>query len=446
MRRLVLLAAAAVITAGCASARATGPGALDGAASVVPADATAFVAARTDLDSAEWHSVGKAFMQQYAKLEPALGDELDVAVLKGKQTIAFTEPRDAQKLAELAKRYKLVTRAIGGWTAIAKTAAALDALADATTQLADSASFTQAMSRLPDDALVRAYANGTSVERFISSIPGQMETSIAPAGIRYHFGRRYDKLSGPPVGGTGFRWGSLAVTSVSEGFEVHAFARPGPLTASSAPRYIIHPVAPYRSALVDEIPAGVLAVADTQLPVSTFENLPVFPAAVRRLFHTKADFEVPQELDALLGGETAVYVRASLPMPEITLVTQPDDTTAASEALDRLLAEAARKPPQLYRAVIGGQFVVSTSQAGIDAFRSGGTKLSADPAFVDAAKQAKLPDLTTGFVYANLKGALPLLALAGVKLPAGLPQLGSFLAYGGQDGGESTLTAFVSVG
>jgi hypothetical protein len=52
---------------------------------------------------------------------------------------------------------------------------------------------------------------------------------------------------------------------------------------------------------------------------------------------------------------------------------------------------------------------------------------------------------TTGFVYANVKDALPLLALAGVKLPAGLPSFGTFLAYGGQTDTESSLTAFLGV-
>ena len=58
---------------------------------------------------------------------------------------------------------------------------------------------------------------------------------------------------------------------------------------------------------------------------------------------------------------------------------------------------------KLHRAVIGGQFVVSTTQKGIDDFRGGGAKLSADPGFVAARKQAGMPDQTTGFAYANVK-------------------------------------------
>ena len=36
--------------------------------------------------------------------------------------------------------------------------------------------------------------------------------------------------------------------------------------------------------------------------------------------------------------------------------------------------------------------------------------------------------------------------LAGVKLPAGLPDLSTFLAYGAQHADESSLTAFLGVG
>jgi hypothetical protein len=100
----------------------------------------------------------------------------------------------------------------------------------------------------------------------------------------------------------------------------------------------------------------------------------------------------------------------------------------------------------LHRAVIGGQFVVSTTQKGIDDFRSGTDKLSSDPSFLEAKKQSGMPDATTGFAYVNVKDALPLLALAGVKLPQGLPALRTFAAFGAQSDGESRLTAFLGVG
>ena len=441
-------AAAAIVTAGCASAGASGPGSADGAAAIVPSNAIAFVAASTDLTSSRWHGIGKPFLAQFKSLAPALGDELDVAVLVGKRVVGFTQPQDATKLAALAKKHGLRTRPIGGWTAIAKTPAALDAVASATSHLADNNLFVSAMNRLPSDALVRAYASPQEAQQLIAAIPGAQETVAVPNGVHYRL-----KATAPSfrlnVGTTDYRWIAAAVTSTSDGLKLEAFAKSGGLTASGPPRYIVHPTPPYTSALVDEIPSGALAVVDFKVSTGMFENLSKLPAALGKLFGTNAD-QVPLQLDTLLGGETAIYVRPSLPTPEVTLVTQPADTLAASTALDELLAElpstSMLSGVKLYRTTIGGQFVVSTTQQGLDAFRGGGAKLSADPSFIAAKKQSGMGAETTGFIYANVKDALPLLALAGVKLPAGLPSFGTFMAYGQATPTESSVTALLGVG
>jgi hypothetical protein len=440
-------AAAAIVTAGCASAGASGPGSLDGAAAIAPANAVAFVAASADLGSSQWHGLGKRFLTQFQSLAPALGDEIDVAVLPNKDVVAFTQPQDSAKLAALATKHGTQTRALGGWTAIAKTSAALDTVANATSHLADNTVFTEAMNRLPSDALVRAYANGQEAQQLIASIPGALETTSAPARVHY-------RLSNTPttrfnVATMNFRWAAAAVTSTSDGLKVEAFARTNGLTAPGAPRYIVHPAPPYVSALVDEIPSGALAVLDFQLTQGTFENLAQLPPALVKLFGATNATALPLQLDTLLGGETAIYVRPSLPTPEVTLVTEPTDTASASSTLDTLLAELPSTSMfsglKLYRTTIGGQFVVSTTQQGLDDFRGGGAKLSADPSFLAAKKQSGMGNATTGFIYANVKDALPLAALAGVKLPAGLPNFGMFMAYGGETATESTFTAFLGV-
>src|ERR1700719_1944297 len=121
MSRLMIPAAAvaaavAIVTAGCASAGASGPGSLDGAAAIVPSNAVAFVAASTDLGSERWHGVGKQLMTNFQSLAPALGDELDVAVLPSKAVVGFTQPQSSAKLTALATKNGAVTRVIGGWT------------------------------------------------------------------------------------------------------------------------------------------------------------------------------------------------------------------------------------------------------------------------------------------------------------------------------------------
>jgi hypothetical protein len=401
-------AAVAIVTAGCGSAGASGPGSADGAASVVPANAVAFVAASTDLTSPQWHAVTGLFLDRLqAKdglswandVRPALGSEVDVAVLSGKQVVAFTQPDDTAKLAALAARYDLQTRAIGDWTAVAKTAAALDAVASATSHLADGKPFVDAMGRLPVGALVRAYADGSAAS----------------------------------PGATGFEWVAASLAATADGLKLEGFAHPA---AGTSP-----PTAPYEPALVDRIPSGTLAALDFRAGGDGLSLL-------QKLLGSGSP--LPKHLDTLLGGETALYVRAGLPIPEVTLVTEPADAAAASQALDGLLGALPKSGLlsglEVHRAVVGGRLVVSTAQQGIDEYRSSGSKLSSDPSFLESKQQSGMPAEVSGFLYANVKDALPLLQLAGVKLPPGLPQLSTFAAYGGTDGGDLTVTAFLGVG
>jgi hypothetical protein len=447
-------AALAIVTAGCASAGASGPGSADGAARVVPADAAAFVAASTDLSASAWHGLGAFALKQAndwtGELQGVAGDEVDVAVLAGgDKTVAFVQPPDDAKLKAFAQKHDCKLRVFGDWTAVAGDAATLDAVANAKTHLADNALYLEAMGRLPSGTLVRAYANGAEAGTLLAAIPGRLESRLIPQGAKYRL--RPDQPGFRTAIGVGteqFRWLAAALTSTSGGLELQVFAPTDGLTASGPPRLAIRPIAPYTSVLADEIPAGVLAVVDLELPQGAFELLPQLPAALKDVFGPNT-FGLANQLDAVFGGETAFYVRPALPTPEITFVTQPTDTAAASSTLDDLLASAPKDGMlaklRLHRAVIGGQFVVSTTQKGIDDFRGGGAKLSADPGFVAARKQARMPEQTTGFAYANVKDVLPLLALAGAKLPADLPQVRSVMAFGGQTERESTFTAVVDI-
>jgi hypothetical protein len=458
MTRLIPAALAVLVIAGCASATAGGPGAVDGAASLVPGNAVAFVAASSDLTSDQWHGIGKVLLsglERQTKLvwasdiQPALGDEVDIAVMPGNEVVALTQPHDDAKLAALAKKYDCKTRKVGDWTAIAQSDAALNELGPSALSLAENKLFRAAMDRIPSDALVRAYVSGAKADELIESLPGQMETSIAPMGLNYRFGQpRVKRPTAATIAWVEFRWAAAAVTDEKGGLKLEAVARTGELTSPGPPRYIVQPVAPYVPALTDEIPGDVLAVLDFPVPTGAFELLPKLPASLVKLFGKDA-FGLANQLDTLLHGETALYVRAALPTPEVTLVTQPSDTAAASSTLDDLLRalpeSSMLKRLTLHRAIIGGQFVVSTTDRGISDFRGGGPKLSADPSFLEARKLSGMPDDTTGFAYVNAKAALPLLALAGVKLPADLPDLRTLIAYGAQGANEPTYTAFLQV-
>lgn len=445
-------AAAAIVTAGCASAGASGPGSGNGAAAVVPANAVAFVAASTDLGSSQWHGLVKPFLTQFQTLAPALGGELDVAILPGKQVVGFTQPGDATKLAALATKHNLQTRVIGGWTAVAKTPATLDTVAGATAHLADNVNFTAAMKQLPDGALVRAYATAQAAQNVLASIPGVLQTIAVPNDIRYRLTKtvsanRLLRFAAT----TNFQWLAADLTSTKDGLKADVFVHSNGLVASVAqPRYVVQPTPQYTPSLIDEIPSGALAVIDFEASPGMFEDLPQLPAELKTFFPAQNTPDIPLLLDTVVGGETALYVRPSLPTPEVTLVTQPSDTAKASAALDQIIADLPAKSMlagvKLYRTTIGGQFVVSTTQQGLDDFRGGGAKLSSDPSFLAAQRSAGMGAETTGFVYANVKDALPLLSLAGVKLPAGMPSLGTFLAYGASTAGQSTFSAFLGVG
>jgi hypothetical protein len=463
MRRWVtaaaLLAAFAVTTGGCASAGASGPGAPDGAATVVPANAVAFVAASTDLSSSQWHGLGVFALKQLEQqtkldwtndVQPLVGGEVDIALLPGRQAVAFVQPRDSAKLASFAKQHSLATQTFGHWSAVAKSAAALAAVAGASSHLSDSSAFGDAMKALPSGALIRAYVSGARAQTLLQSLPLQMQTTLVPPGVRF-------KVSPTPsaiqkrftlgVGTEVFPWLAASLIGTDHGLKLQAVAPDGPLLSNVAPRYAIARAAPYTSALVDEIPSGVLAVVDFRVPQGGIASLP--QSMLTKLLGANAA-DLVDQLNQVVGGETAAYVRPALPLPEVTIVTQPTDTTSASTALDQLLQTLPKTGPlaglTLHRAVIGGQYVVSTTQKGIDDFRAGGAKLSADPAFLAAVKDAGMPAETTGFAYADVQAALPLLALAGVKVPAGLPQLGAFLAYGADAAKQSTFSAFLGVG
>src|SRR5689334_16642531 len=116
-------AAVALLTGGCGGAGAQGPGGADGAAGVVPSDAIAFAAASTDVSSSDWHGIGTLLLQRLHvsadDLRTLAGDEVDVALLPGKHSVAFVQPTDAAKLAVFAKQHDQVTRRFGDWTAVA---------------------------------------------------------------------------------------------------------------------------------------------------------------------------------------------------------------------------------------------------------------------------------------------------------------------------------------
>ncbi|MDX6471832.1 MAG: hypothetical protein QOK22_648 [Gaiellaceae bacterium] len=457
---------AALAAAGCGGMSSVGSTSLGGAATIAPSDSVAFVAFDSNLSSGQWNAVDgllqkfpahddlltklRTAFEQRSKLswsndvKPALGSELDLIALPGPgpgkdaQLVGLTQGSDKPKLDALLHKVDtgISTVQIGDWTAFSRSQAALDAVQNASTKLADNNTYQAAIAKLASDALVRAYANGAEAQQLLTSLGTQ---SAADSSVP-------------------FAWASADVVASGDGVRINGYSHDSATSGSTTA-----PAAPYASSLVDEIPSGALLVAD--FPVTPGE-LQVSPGSLPKPLQTLLGNSpaILPDLDQLLGGETALYVRPGLPIPEVTLVTQPVDVPKAETALDDLLktiraAAAGAKGgidlssvPVFHKAV-GGRLIVSTSQQGIADFTSGGTKLSADPSFSGAQHASAMPAQTTGFLYVNLAAALPLVQAVGPMLGLNVPTSGqadlsalkTLTAFGGRAGQDSTFSVFVEV-
>jgi hypothetical protein len=468
------IATVGLAAAGCGGGSGAASSGLGGAASVAPSNAVGFVALDTNVSSSQWQAVDgllKKFpaqgdvltklQQSFEKkttlnwttdVQPALGSELDLIALpatgsaKKPLLVGLTQPGDQAKLDAMLKKLDqgLVSAQIGGWTAFSDSQAALDAVQGATAKLADNNTYRAAIAKLSADSLVRAYANGTEAQQLLDSLGAQAQS--------------------PDATGIPFAWASADLVASGDGVRVNGYSRDGALVGVAANRRPI-PTQPYASSLVDEIPSGAILVADSPVALDQFQSSGTLRpnSPLEKLFGTNAA-TLASQLDAILGGESALYVRPGLPIPEVTLVTQPTDTAAATRALGdvlQALKQAAGAKAggfnlgsiPIVHAVTGGQLVVSTSQQGLADFQSAGPKLSSDPSFKAAQQASNMPAQTTGFLYVNLASALPLLQTVGpflgLKLPATLQTdagaLRTLTAYGTRTGDEAAFTVFLQV-
>src|SRR5579871_4353673 len=190
---------ALAFAAGCGSSGGGGGGSAPDAASIVPADALAYVTVDTDTGSDQLSSAQKVVEKfpiepkalaslktevqksggNFDTLVASVGPVLDVAVLKSGSAaspVGFAKPSDEQSFDAQLKSLKHTT--VDGWTVFAETQALLDAVTSRTANLADDATYKDAISSIPDagNAIVRAYAPGTSITTVqglaAGSVPG----------------------------------------------------------------------------------------------------------------------------------------------------------------------------------------------------------------------------------------------------------------------------------
>jgi hypothetical protein len=216
--------------------------------------------------------------------------------------------------------------------------------------------------------------------------------------------------------------------------------------------------------LLDRVPADAFAAVsfsglDDVLASLRSGEIPFLPEIERALGVTL------DEVGTLFAGEAVLYARSGLPIPEVTLVLEPQSPESALATLRKLAGTVGGLTGSgLQRTEVDGleveylelegvriQFarvddtvVVTSGIAGIRDYRADGDKLTGDNAFEDAAEAAGFGDSTNGLLYVNFAEALPVIeglaGLAGEELPAevreNLEPLESLLVHGHVDGDE----------
>ncbi len=202
-------------------------------------------------------------------------------MLPGKQVVGLTQPKDGAKLATLAKQHGVQTRAIGGWTAIAKTSAALDAVANAKTHLVgqrhlfdgdEAAAERCARARVRERRRRRSSCSRRSRApsrrspcRTACTTGSRRARSTAPASMS----ARPSSSGAPPT-----------LTSTSDGLKLEAFAKSDGLTAPGRPATSCsrRRRTPRRSSTRSRRARSRSSISRS--PAGMFENMPKLPAAL----------------------------------------------------------------------------------------------------------------------------------------------------------------------
>jgi hypothetical protein len=461
--RLAALALLAILAAGCGSAG--GSSTSDGAG-LVPADALAYVTVNTDLSSGQLASarsvldkfpIKEKLLAQIRSslrkrgvdlgaLKSSVGPELDIAVLKvdGKTSaVGFTQPKDEQAFeAQLAKGTPApVHTRIDGWTVFSDKQQFLDAVEHRTANLSDDLRYQAALKTLPaaGDAIATAYVSAAGAQTASGSLG-------SAAGSFGSFGS---------LGGDA-KWTAAALTSQDGAFElaVHSKTTAGRSAASGG-------------GLADEIPSGSIVA------LSVTSGGGAIPAQARRQLGSLSQ-QLGIDLESLVGaleGPVIAYVRPGLPLPEITVAAKPAHPEDAVPAIGGLLSKYGRGlappvptqvdggtlnkidlgPVALYYGVADGKLVVTDSANALAELKGSIGRLSGDGVFKEAKDAAGPGDGGQGFLFVDLKDALPAIdgfaQLANKSIPADLEQnlkpLRSLLVYGSRDGDLQTIVAFV---
>jgi hypothetical protein len=468
-RRLALLAALAVVVAGCGTA--SGGNSVPDAASIVPQSALAYVTVNTDQGSDQFSSAKAVFDKFPAapkviadlksmltsngsdptQLAASVGPVLDVALLgdsnkPGAGEVCFAQPTDVQTfVSQLGPN--TVHEQIDGWTVVAGSQQMLDLVKNSTSHLTDSADYQAAIATIPGvgDAVARGYVSPVAIAHALAPpaakpVKGGFNV-VTPSVLQL-------------AGLTSTSWVAGALTS-SDGaakLELHAKTQATSGATSS-------------SSLTDQIPSGSTAA------VSLTGAGPVLTGGLDKELQAlpKGLATALAPVLGALGGPVIAYVRPGAPVPEVTIAARPDHPAAVAAGVGALIKNLTGKdssPAQIsgatmlkvdlgfvaiyYGTTDNGEVVVTDSTNAVAELNGSAGKLTDDSGFKDAKSAAGMPDDNGGFVYVDVKDLLPtvegLASLVNKPIPAdldaNLKPLDTVLGYGSRDNGVTTIVAY----
>ncbi len=476
-----LLASLALVS-GCGGGGGATGGSTESGATVVGEGALAFVSISSDLGSSQWQQADKLakkfsfrdqalaqIKQQLAKqnldytkdVKPALGPEVDVVVAEGaslNQTAAvlMTKPDDVGKFKDLVSKLNAsgsgsgaVYREVNGWYLVSNQQTSIDkVLKGSGGSLADNSSFKDALGKLPSGALVKAYLDGKQLATLIRDAAAQRSgTPFDPSAVL----GQLDYVS-------------ASLSAESDGLRVRGASKGSGTNALGA--------GDYTSKLMASVPGDALAFFSFRGAgtADQLKKLEANPQLGKTLQQMQALLGVSlDDVLNLLRNEVGFYLRPGAGIPEFSLALSPSDKTAALSTLDTLAAKVAalsggKVSGGTVRTINLGQFAVNYGAAGDDVlitsgvngiseFGGSGSKLPDSADFKEAKAAAGLPDSNGGFVYVDIKNAIPLIegfaGLAGRSVPpsvaGNLSPLRAFVAWAAGSGDSRTFDAFLEI-
>jgi hypothetical protein len=460
--RLAGVAVVAVLAAGCGGG---GSSSSSDAETMVPADAVAFVTIDTDVSSSQVSSALKILHKfpiepkaerqlrasitqgggDFKALTSSAGSEIDIAAIlvnRKAHAVGFAKPSDEKAFDAQLDKGTAVHTTFKGWTLFSDKQAALDAVTKRSgDSLADDPPYQAATKTLPaaSDAIARFYVSSAGLQ----TVLGAATSDLGP---------RASALQALPSA----KWIAGALTSQDGAVKLEVHAKSNDTALTHAGR-----------SLADEIPAGSIVALAVQS--SATQAIPSATADQLSALGRQLGVDLPGLISAI-NGPVIAYVRPGIPLPEVTLASQPAQPQAAATAVGGLLARFAKGakavpkqvdggtlnkldlgPVSLYYGVNDGQLVVTDSPNALAELKGSLGRLSDDAVFKDAKSGAGMGDNNPSFLFVDIKDALPALSgfaqLANQSLPPevenNLRPLKSLLSFGSSDDGVQSFVAYV---